>query len=269
MQIKMEPISLVLVIYNEEQLLDRCLRSAAGLVNEIVIIHDGKCTDGSKKIAKKYHAKFIEKPRKCEAEIHRVFSYRETKNNWIMQLDADEYLSEGLKKAIPKLMKKGDIVSALWERHFHNNKSYYYDRWFLFKKNKICFTACAHEAIKKLNPNVKLVKTNEVIFHRPKIDYLANFQKLKNKKHFLWSKAHAKALKEWKNLERYNCCYNKHEVSTNALIAKNRWLIIFLVIPRIIVLSWIQFFKTGEMIHLFKEPFNEVKYYLLVFKEMK
>lgn len=68
-------ISLVMVIHNEEKVLKRALDSAYDLVNEIIIIHDGKCEDNSIKIAKKYTNKIFFQPHLNNAEHHRIYSY--------------------------------------------------------------------------------------------------------------------------------------------------------------------------------------------------
>ena len=96
----MEKISACLVVFNEEKLIERCLESLKGAVDEIIIIHDGDCQDNTLKIAATYGAKIYEKPHIGFAEEYRPFAYEQTKNNWILQIDADEFLSDGLKKPI-------------------------------------------------------------------------------------------------------------------------------------------------------------------------
>ena len=47
-------VSVVMVIYNEEKLFERAIGSFYDLVDEIIIVHDGKCIDQSLEIARKY-----------------------------------------------------------------------------------------------------------------------------------------------------------------------------------------------------------------------
>ena len=47
-------ISAYLVVYHEEKVIERCLKSLVGVVNEIIVIHDGPCLDKTMEIAKKY-----------------------------------------------------------------------------------------------------------------------------------------------------------------------------------------------------------------------
>lgn len=44
-------ISACLVVRNEEAVIERCLESLAGVVDEIVLVHDGECEDRTLEIA--------------------------------------------------------------------------------------------------------------------------------------------------------------------------------------------------------------------------
>ena len=87
-------ISACLVVHNEEKVIRRCLDSIKNVVDEIIVVHDGPCTDKTMEIAREYGAKIYEQPFNGEAEKHRPFSYRMTSGAWILQIDADEYLSK-------------------------------------------------------------------------------------------------------------------------------------------------------------------------------
>lgn len=262
-------ISLVMVIRNEELTLERCLKSAYRFVDEIIIIHDGKCLDESKKIAKKYNAIFKEVPRKYEAEFHRITSYKLAKNNWILQLDADEFIDKKFWKETQSLMENSDIILINWEI-YHNKKSFlnYMDKTILFKKSKISFISCPHENQNPIDNQVIIHKANSILYHRPKVDYLGN---TKNyiKKANSWVPVHAKALKNWKSLKRYNCkAVNEKRITPNFLISKNFLTIPFIIIPFIIVSCWKQFFKTKNSLFLFIFPFNLTLYYWILFVEI-
>lgn len=109
-------ISACLVIRNEEELLPRCLSSLTGVTDEIIIIHDGACSDKSLEIAKKYNALVFIKPFIGVAEPHRPFSYEKASGDWILQIDADEYLSDKAKKELPRIIenKNIDAYSLSW-----------------------------------------------------------------------------------------------------------------------------------------------------------
>jgi len=102
-------ITVSLVAYNEESRIKRCLDSVKSVVDEIILIHDGKCTDKTLKIAKKYTKKIFVLPRIGEAEPHRSFAMQQASSEWILTIDADEYLSPQLQKSIKRLVKNKKV----------------------------------------------------------------------------------------------------------------------------------------------------------------
>jgi len=102
-------ISATLVIRNEEALLSRCLESVKSVADEIIVVHDGPCRDKSLEIAKKYQAKIFIQPYIGVAEPHRPFCFEKSAGDWILQIDADEYLSPKAQAEIPALIKNKNI----------------------------------------------------------------------------------------------------------------------------------------------------------------
>lgn len=99
-------LSAVIITHNEEKNIGRCLDSIKDIADDIVIV-DSHSVDRTKEIAGKYSAQFI------QADWQ---GYSTTKNHansfakydWILSLDADEALSEQLKKSIAELKKNTD-----------------------------------------------------------------------------------------------------------------------------------------------------------------
>ena len=97
----MPELSVVIITYNEEHNIGRCLESVKDIADEIVIV-DSHSTDKTRLICEKYGVKFIE---------HDFEGYIEQKNYAISQatyshqlsLDADEALSDELKNEIKKI----------------------------------------------------------------------------------------------------------------------------------------------------------------------
>lgn len=97
---KSNKISLVIISKNEEKNIQRCLESVKGVVDEIIVV-DSFSTDNTKGICQQYKVKFV---------AHEWLGYSATKNlgnklashDWILSLDADEALSEKLKKNVLK-----------------------------------------------------------------------------------------------------------------------------------------------------------------------
>ncbi len=94
----MVKISVVIITFNEEKNLARCLQSAQAVADEIIVV-DSNSTDNTQAVAQKYNAQLIQ---------HEFAGYGQQKNfatqqasyNWILSLDADEALSEQLTQSI-------------------------------------------------------------------------------------------------------------------------------------------------------------------------
>jgi len=99
----MPELSVVIITYNEEHNIGRCLESVRDIADEIVVV-DSHSTDKTRLICEKFGAKFIE---------HDFEGYIEQKNYAISQaayshqlsLDADEALSDELKNEIKNIKK--------------------------------------------------------------------------------------------------------------------------------------------------------------------
>ncbi len=94
----MPPLSAVVITFNEERNIERCLRSLQGVADELVVV-DSYSTDRTEEICKALGARFIQ---------HAFEGYIAQKN-WaaaqaahphVLSLDADEELSEPLRQAI-------------------------------------------------------------------------------------------------------------------------------------------------------------------------
>lgn len=96
-----EPISVVLITKNAEALLEKCLQSCA-FADEIVVVDSGS-SDRTLAIASAYKAKVIHQdwlgfgPQK-------QFAIEQASHDWVLCLDADEWLSDTLVKEIKALM---------------------------------------------------------------------------------------------------------------------------------------------------------------------
>lgn len=102
-------LSVYLVTLNEEQRLDKTLKAAAKVADEIVVVDSGS-TDKTEKIAKKYKAKFIYHKWK-NISSQKNFAQNQCTNDWVLSLDADEVLSKDLIAEI-KAIKKNPQADA-------------------------------------------------------------------------------------------------------------------------------------------------------------
>ena len=118
----MAQISAVVITFNEETHIEKCLSSLDGIADEIVVV-DSFSTDSTEEICRRHKVRFIK---------HEFEGYKEQKNfaltlasfPYVLSLDADEALSEELKKSI--LATKDDLK---YDGYVFNRRNNYYGRW--------------------------------------------------------------------------------------------------------------------------------------------
>ncbi|MDI3318465.1 glycosyltransferase family 2 protein [Pinibacter soli] len=108
----MNGLSVVVITYNEEHNIARCLDSVKAIADEIVVL-DSFSNDATKTIALKMGAKVYEQAFLGYVEQkNKALEYAE--NNYVLSLDADEVLDETLIQAIKALNKnyeKADVYN--------------------------------------------------------------------------------------------------------------------------------------------------------------
>jgi glycosyltransferase involved in cell wall biosynthesis len=109
----MKKLSVVLATYNEEENLDRCLASVKDLADEIVIV-DGTSKDKTVEIAKSYSAKVIITTNPPNFHINKQKAIDKASCDWILQLDADEVVSDGLASEIKHILKSDPEENGYW-----------------------------------------------------------------------------------------------------------------------------------------------------------
>jgi tetratricopeptide (TPR) repeat protein len=84
-------LSLCMIVRDEQEMLPRCLETAAEAVDEIVIVDTGS-TDATIEIARSFGARVIEHPWTGSFAEARNVSFDAASGDWLMYLDADEVL---------------------------------------------------------------------------------------------------------------------------------------------------------------------------------
>lgn len=100
----MSSISVILATFNEEKNIRDCLDSVRQWVDEIVVV-DGSSTDRTVEIAKKYTDKIFVRGNPPMFHINKQMAIDKATGDWILYLDADERVSEELKKEILSVTK--------------------------------------------------------------------------------------------------------------------------------------------------------------------
>ena len=147
-------LSVVIITFNEEDRLEDALKSCADIADEIVVV-DSFSTDKTLEIAAQYNA-VIYKKEFVDYGSQKNFAKDKAKHRWVLNLDADERVSETLKKEIQKLKQQTEINAAGFRI---NRKTYYLGRWIkhsgwypdrklrLFRKDKSQWRGRIHEGL--------------------------------------------------------------------------------------------------------------------------
>jgi glycosyltransferase involved in cell wall biosynthesis len=88
-----DTIALCMVVKNEEQNIERCLKSVAGIIDELVIVDTGS-TDNTLKLAEKHGPKVFNYEWDGDFSKARNLGLQNAKSDWILVLDADEEIEE-------------------------------------------------------------------------------------------------------------------------------------------------------------------------------
>lgn len=94
-------ISLCMIVRDEEKVLGRCLDSVQGLADEIIIVDTGS-VDRTKEIAKQYTHHVYEFEWINDFASARNESLRHASGDWILVMDADEYVEAGQQDLLRK-----------------------------------------------------------------------------------------------------------------------------------------------------------------------
>jgi glycosyltransferase involved in cell wall biosynthesis len=163
-----QTISACLVVRNEEAVIERCLQSLAGVVDEIVLVHDGDCQDATLEIAERFGARIFVRPLVGHAEATTVFAFEQLRCEWILSLDADEFLSEPLRAGLRELVgEEGvngyELLWRLWDgrRYITNDGPY---KRALFRRASVHLLGVIHAA-EVVDPPVR--RTHLQLEHRP------------------------------------------------------------------------------------------------------
>ncbi len=108
-------LSVAIATYNEEKNIAACLESVQEIADEIVVV-DGGSTDQTVSIAHKYKAKvfIVDNPQIFHINKQKAIDY--ATKDWILQLDADERVSEQLAKEILEEISstKNKNINGFW-----------------------------------------------------------------------------------------------------------------------------------------------------------
>lgn len=107
-------ITAIILVHNQERVLSRAIGSVQ-FCDEVLVIDD-KSTDTSVEVAKKLGARVIERPLNNDFAAQRNFGLKQAKHEWVLFIDADEEVSETLRKEIVSTLEKNPSENGYYLR---------------------------------------------------------------------------------------------------------------------------------------------------------
>jgi len=160
-------LSVALAVYNEEKNLEACLKSIQDIAGEIIVV-DGGSVDKTVQIAEKYKAKVIKTSNPPMFHINKQKALDACQGKWILQLDADEIVTEKLKEEIKKIIgQKKQAVSG----YYLPRKNYLLGKWL---QKGGAYPDCVIRFFKKDKGEFPLESVHEQIRIKGKTGYLKN-----------------------------------------------------------------------------------------------
>ena len=146
-------VSLCMIVKNEEDVLERCLKSVAGLVDEIIIVDTGS-TDRTREIATHFTNQIFDFPWQDDFSAARNEAFSHASMDYCMWLDADDVFLEEDQKAFLNLKETLDptvsVVMAPYHTGFDERGrvtfSYYRER-LIKNRAGMCWVGAVHEVV--------------------------------------------------------------------------------------------------------------------------
>lgn len=166
----MKKISAVIIAYNEEEHIGKCLASLGGITDEIIVV-DSFSTDSTKEICNEFNVRFFEHPFEGYVE-QKNYAASLAGNDYVLSLDADEELSVELKKSILKIKDNPE-----YDGYKFNRLTNYCGKWIrhsgwypdphirLFNRSKGKWTGINPHDKFRMDPGSKVKKLNGDLYH--------------------------------------------------------------------------------------------------------
>jgi len=135
----MEKLSVIIITFNEEKNIKRCLESVKDIADEI-IVSDSFSTDKTKEICNEFDIKFHQSSW-LGYSVQKNNANKLASNNLVFSIDADEALSEELKKSIAEIKLSAKANTAFKVNRLTNycGKWIHHCGWYPDTKLRIWF----------------------------------------------------------------------------------------------------------------------------------
>lgn len=143
-------ISTVVICFNEADKLQKCLKSAEGFADELIVVDLGSADD-SLEVARKFGAKIFHHQFVPFVELVRDYAIEKAGGDWVLVLDPDEQITLALKEKLKEVMEKDQFAAINIPR-----KNIFFGKWIshtnwwpdrhirFFKKEKVRWSGKIH-----------------------------------------------------------------------------------------------------------------------------
>jgi glycosyltransferase involved in cell wall biosynthesis len=156
----MSTISVVIITYNEEKNIERCIKSIVDIADEIIVI-DSNSKDKTKEISHKYNVNFLNREWEGYSKA-KNFGNQKVTSDYILSLDADEVVSQELLKEIKRIKPKLNGFYKFNRITNYAGKWVYYCGWYpdakvrLFPKGEAEWDGDFVHEVLVCNPQIKI-----------------------------------------------------------------------------------------------------------------
>ena len=168
-------ISACVIVKNEAANISTCLESVQKIVQQIVVIDTGSI-DNTVELAKTYGAEIYQYAWDNDFSAAKNFALDRAKGDWVIFLDADEYISADTAGNVPNLIEKYGNLCDGFITHMSNididNDNKLIDEFFvtrIFRRDPdICFAGTVHEYLmhkKRKNRWYKIERSELELLH--------------------------------------------------------------------------------------------------------
>jgi len=156
-------LSVVVITFNEERNIERCLNSLHGLADEIIVV-DSFSTDRTAAICEKAGVRFVEQKWLGYSE-QKNFGNKLATHDYILSIDADEALSNELKNSILAVKSQGFEGAYSFNRLTNYcGKWIKHSGWYpdtkvrIFNRNSVVWQGALHETLTMNNIPINHLK---------------------------------------------------------------------------------------------------------------
>jgi (heptosyl)LPS beta-1,4-glucosyltransferase len=179
-------LTILILTKNEEHKIEKCLKQC-DFADEIVVL-DSCSTDTTREIAAKYTNKIYERPFTNFLE-QRLFGIEKTENEWVLMVDADEGISEGLKREVNEMINQDECHALdIPRRNYLNEKWIKHCNWYpdyqtrLFKKETMTHNdELIHTRFGTTKKTKILPKETDAYFNHEPYESMSNYIERINK----------------------------------------------------------------------------------------